>query len=136
MTNLGDNAEFVPFKEGLFIVENGRPLLLGNKCSGCGQIYFPARTHCLDCFETNMESVKIGSKGTLYSFTVVHMPSPHFAPPYTVGWIDVTEGIRVFSPILIKEGEKLQVGMKMELEVDELWKETEKSVVGYRYKSC
>jgi len=134
MNDLGNKDAFAPFREGLFTAEDGRARLIGNKCSGCGQIYFPARTYCLECFDAEMERVKIGSEGTLYSFTVVHMPSPHFVPPYMVGWIDVTEGIRVFSPIMINEGETLKIGMKMKLEIDELWKETKKSVAGYRYR--
>ena len=128
--------EAVPIREGLFIVENDRAFLLGNKCITCGQIYFPARPLCYECFSESLEPIRLAAEGTLYSYTVAYMPSSHFIPPYTAGWIDVAEGIRVFSPILVKEGQTLEVGMKMELTIDELWQEREKSVVGYKYRPC
>ena len=81
-----------------------------------------------------MEAIKLGNRGKLYSFTTSHMPASHFHPPYTVGWIDLAEGIRIFSPILAKEGQELQIGMEMELVIDELWQEGNRRIVGYKYR--
>jgi len=124
----------VPFREGLFLMEDERAFLLGNKCATCGQIYFPSRPFCFECFGEAMNPIRLGAQGTLYSYTVSYMPSAHFTPPYTAGWIDVVEGIRVFAPIRVKEGQTLDIGMKMELVIDELWQEGERSVVGYLYR--
>jgi uncharacterized OB-fold protein len=42
--------------------------------------------------------------------------------------------VRVFAPLVIEEEAQLIIGMKMELLVAELWREGEKSVVGYKYR--
>jgi len=127
-------TEAVPFREGLFVVEDNRAFLLGNKCEACGQIYFPSRPFCFECLGERLEATRFGAQGTLYSFTVSYMPSAHFTPPYTAGWIDAAEGIRIFAPVRVKEGEPLDIGMRMELVIDELWQEGERSVVGYLYR--
>jgi uncharacterized OB-fold protein len=81
-----------------------------------------------------METIKLGRRGKLYSFTTSHMPSTHFRPPYTVGWIDLAEGIRIFSAIKRTEGQELQIGMEMGLVIDELWQEPDRRIVGYKYQ--
>jgi hypothetical protein len=81
-----------------------------------------------------METIKLGRRGKLYSFTTSHMPSAHFQPPYTVGWIDLAEGIRILSPIEKTEGQELQIGMEMELVIDKLWQEGNRRAVGYKYR--
>jgi uncharacterized OB-fold protein len=51
-----------------------------------------------------------------------------------VGWVDLAEGPRIFSPIENREGRELVVGSEMELLVDALWQEGEKRVIGYRFR--
>ena len=126
--------DHIHFREGLFLQEGDRAYLIGNRCEDCGQVFFPSRAFCFHCSSQRMESIKLGSRGKLYSFTTSHMPSTHFQPPYTVGWIDLREGIRIFSPIKKTEGQELQIGMEMELVIDELWQEANRRVVGYQYR--
>jgi len=128
------NSKKLPFREGLFIEESNKAYLIGNKCESCGRIFYPSRPFCFDCSGTKMQKAKFGNKGKLYSFTICHMPSLHFEAPYTVGWIDVDEGIRIFAPIKISENQSVEVGMDMELVIDELWQEEDKSVAGYRFR--
>jgi uncharacterized protein len=127
-------SDTVPFREGLFLEEKGDVCLTGNRCRGCGQIYFPARSLCFNCFDEDLESIGFGREGTLYSYTVSHMPSTRFAAPYYAGWVDVSEGIRVFAPLVAEEGVQLKVGLRMGLIIDELWREGERRVVGYKYR--
>jgi len=126
--------ERVPFREGLFGVEEDKVFLIGNKCPACGQTYFPSKLFCLECFNENLESVRIGARGSLYSYTVAYMPSAHSIPPYAAGWIDLDEGIRVFAPIEVAEGQTVKIGMEMELVIDELWREGETCFTCYRYR--
>lgn len=124
--------QIVPFREGLFVKESNGVFLIGNRCEICGQIFFPSRPFCFDCLSDRMELSKLGKKGKLYSYTTSYMPSLHFAPPYTVGWIDLAKGIRIFAPIEVSEGQNLEMGMDVELVIDELWQEEDKIVVGYK----
>jgi uncharacterized protein len=124
----------IPIGEGLFVQEADQAYLMGNRCQECGQVFFPSRPFCFSCSSARMEKVKLGDRGKLYSFTIAHMPSTHFQPPYAVGWIDLEEGLRVFSPIRKTEGQVLRIGMEMELVIDKLWQEGDKRVVGYQYR--
>ena len=124
----------VPFKEGLFEEFSGGGVLKGCRCKQCGEIIYPIRNVCLNCYNRDLEKLDLSRKGKLYSFTIVHMPSEHFQPPYAIGWIELPEGIRVFSQIRGWEERPLKTGMDMELSIEKLWDEEEKEVIGYTFR--
>jgi len=124
----------VPFREGLFEKVSGEWTLVGGRCRQCGQIFFPNREWCLNCSSRDLERANLGRKGKLYSFTIVHMPSEHFEPPYAVGWIELPEGMRIFSQIRRWREHPLKIGMDMELAFEKLWDEEEKEIIGYTFR--
>lgn len=124
----------VPFREGLFEETDGHGALLGARCPSCGRIIFPRRETCLDCPGQEMEPVRLGQKGKLYTYTVVHMPSQHFPPPYAVGWVELPEGVRVFSQIRGWQEHPLKTGMDMELHFERLWEDEEGEIIGYVFR--
>jgi uncharacterized OB-fold protein len=105
--------------------------LLGNKCRSCGQIFFPKAQFCLNCDGNQMEEIPLSRKGKLYSYTIGRMPSMHFEAPYGLGYVDLPEGIRIFSPLAMVEDKPFKVGMEMEVISDKLWQEGGKLVGGY-----
>lgn len=125
--------ESVPLREGLFVEEFNKAFLLGSRCEICGRISLPANAFCLDCFSEKVKVVRLPNKGKLISFTTAHMPLAHFEPPYTVGWIDL-EGIRIFAPIKVEKGQDIEIGMEVELVIDELWEEDGKKVMGPKFR--
>ena len=124
----------VPFKEGLFEEISGKWTLIGCRCKHCGQVFFPRRDVCLNCLSPEVERLNLGSKGKLYSFTIVHMPSEHFQPPYAVGWIQLPDCIRIFSPLRGWQEHPLKIGMDMQMSVEKLWDEGKKEVTGYIFR--
>jgi uncharacterized OB-fold protein len=124
----------VPFREGLFEETSGKGSLIGARCLQCGQIIFPRRETCLNCLGQDLEPVHLSRKGKLYSYTIVHMPSEHFKPPYAIGWIELPEGIRIFSQIRDWQEQHLKTGMDMELHFEKLWDEEDKEVIGYVFR--
>jgi uncharacterized OB-fold protein len=124
----------VPFKEGLFEEVAGKWVLKGCRCRQCGEIIYPIRNVCLNCSNRDLEMLDLSRKGKLYSFTIVHMPSEHFQPPYAIGWIELPEGIRIFSQIRGWEEHPLKTGMDMELSIEKLWDEEEREVIGYTFR--
>jgi uncharacterized OB-fold protein len=124
----------VPFKEGLFEEVSGEGVLKGCRCKQCGEIIYPIRNVCLNCNNRDLERLDLSRKGKLYSFTIVHMPSEHFQPPYAIGWIELPEGIRIFSQIRGWEEHPLRTGMDMELSIEKLWDEEEKEMIGYTFR--
>lgn len=124
----------VPIREGLFETGPDGIQLIGNKCSSCSQLFFPKVTICLNCFSENLQEVRLSKKGYLYSYTIGHMPSTHFSPPYAVGYIDLPEGVRIFAPLKIFEEKPFEVGMEMEAVLENLWEDEEgKEVLGYLF---
>lgn len=119
--------------EKLYVLENNEAFLVGNQCESCGQISIAVGTKCVDCGNVSLKKIKFGKKGVLYSFVVSQMPSSNFNPPYTAGWIDVAEGIRIFAPLRMNNGDKYTIGMPVVLNIGELWKEKGKAVSGPYY---
>ena len=124
----------VPFREGLFNKADGKWTLVGARCKQCGQIIFPRREACLNCLGQDLEVTYLSQKGTLYTYTIVHMPSEHFEPPYAVGWIELPEGVKIFSQIRGWQETPLKIGMDMELHFENLWEEEDKAVIGYVFR--
>jgi uncharacterized OB-fold protein len=125
--------ERVPFAAGLFVEDNGGALL-ATKCSSCGRVFFPAREHCLSCGSHELEQIRLTDRPRLYTFTVVQMPVHHFTPPFTLGWVEFPEGVRVMSQIRNPENLTLKIGMALRVVIDTLWQEKDKAVIGYRFE--
>jgi len=126
-------AEKVPIREGIFTESSEGVRLLASKCNSCGQVHFPGVQLCLNCISENLEVISLSQRGKLYSYTISRVPSAHFEPPYAVGFIDLAEGVRVFSPLDMVEDRPFKVGMEMEARLETLWQEGDKQVVGYRF---
>jgi uncharacterized OB-fold protein len=126
--------DVVPVLEGTFVqdAEGGR--IHGNKCKSCGHIYFPKAQFCFECFNRSMEEIVLSRHGKLYTYTIGRMASTHFQPPYAIGLVDMPEGVRVFAPLKKTEDETFKIGMEMELVIEELWREDDKQVIGYKFK--
>ena len=124
----------VPFKEGLFEDVGGRPALIGSRCRACGQVFFPSKPVCLNCQSTDLELVHLSRDGKLYTYTTVYLPSEHFPPPYAVGWIELPEGIRVFSQVRGWQERPLKIDMDMRMTIEKLWQDGDREVIGYVFR--
>ncbi|RJL26633.1 Zn-ribbon domain-containing OB-fold protein [Bailinhaonella thermotolerans] len=71
------------------------------RCGGCrGFVHFP-EAECPFCGDSNLAYEVVQGKGAVHTFTVVHRAFvPGLAPPYTVAWIDLDAGARVFGGVL------------------------------------
>lgn len=123
----------VPVREGIFRDTPEGGVLVGQRCTACGQVHFPGGRMCLSCLGESLEPVDLSREGTLFCETTVHMKTAHFNPPYSVGYIALPEGLKVFAPLRSVEGKSFQVGMPMRVELAPMWEEDGKSVVAYRF---
>jgi uncharacterized OB-fold protein len=128
------SKERVPFREGLFTEEKDGGELLASKCKSCGQIYFPPRKRCIECYGQQMEEIKLSKTGKLYTYTIVHMPVQNYKPPFALAWLELPEGVRVFSQVKGWENTQLKIGMDMKIVIDTLWENEEKEVYGYKFE--
>lgn len=66
--------------------------LVGQRCPECRKVYVPPRGACPRCGVPTTGEVEVADTGTLYSFTVVHIPIPgsELTPPFVTGivWLD------------------------------------------------
>ena len=123
-----------PIREGYFIEEKGSAWLVGTRCRKCGQVYFPPCDRCSECYVTEMEEMKLGAYGKLYTYTIVHMPVSNYKPPFALAWVELPEGVRVFTQLKDWENTELKIGMDVNLVIDTLWEDEEKEVYGYKYR--
>ena len=124
----------VHFKEGLFEEVDGTPALIGSKCQACGQVLFPAQPVCLNCLSADVKTMHLSREGQLYTYTTVYMASEHFPPPYAVGWIEMPEGLRIFTQIRGWQAQPLKIGMKMQMSVEPLWQDGDNEVIGFVFR--
>jgi uncharacterized protein len=80
---------------GLYDPTTDAPSLTGSRCRACGRVAFPAITiGCDQCGaeESSLESVALGSSGTLYSFATVFLHQGDLDPPFTIGEVQLDAG--------------------------------------------
>ena len=123
-----------PLNAGLFEEVDGSPALIGSKCRACGQVLFPAQTVCLNCLSADVKPIHLGREGQLYTYTTVYMASEHFPPPYAVGWIEMPEGLRIFTQLRGWQAQPLKIGMKMQMSVEPLWQDGDNEVIGFVFR--
>ena len=137
----GLNGEILPFRDGLFeLDEKGTGCLIANRCQRCHITFFPKRDFCIKCFEGDqLEEMKLGTRGTLHTFSVVYRTIPDFPTPYIIGYVDLQrEGVRIFAPIDDCEPGDLEIGMEMELvfgrRVKKPEDEDDKRLLAYKFR--
>ncbi len=72
--------------------------LAGLRCHACGRVSFPARAHCPHCLEeTRVERTPLSRRGRLFALTTAEVGVPSIETPYSFGFVDLPEGVRVFA---------------------------------------
>ena len=96
--------------------------LLGSRCIQCGSHTFGTVPSCQACYSTEVEPVDLGAEGTLYSYTVVRTPPPGWQGevPYLLGQVELPQGPHVVSQVVDCPPERVRIGMKMLLHLDEV----------------
>jgi uncharacterized OB-fold protein len=131
----------VAIEDGFFTVPDDpteAPRLLGSRCQSCGEVFYPRRFVCAKCLHEGTDDLELGPRGTLYTWTYVHVPlfakKDGSVDAYGVGQIDLPEGPRV-QAILVGGPDDFAIGMELQLELEELGPDKEgNDVVIYRFK--
>jgi benzoylsuccinyl-CoA thiolase BbsA subunit len=89
------------FHSDLFEVpqDGSPPYLKGYRCKKCGQLDFPKLSLCANCWGEEFEMVALSKTGELYSYAEILVGQPGMETPYTIGYIDLPEKIRVFAQL-------------------------------------
>jgi uncharacterized OB-fold protein len=94
---LTDLAELV--RAPISANSDGAPFLVGSHCKSCGATHFPRRLICFECRSTELQEQLLSRRAIVYSWTTVRVSSSR-PTPYTVGYVDLPEGVRVFTTLL------------------------------------
>jgi uncharacterized OB-fold protein len=62
-----------------------------------------------------MNPVRLSREGTLYSWSVVHVAPKGWKVPYIAAYVDLPEGVRVFTHVVGADAKKLAMDMKVRL---------------------
>lgn len=124
-------------EEGWFRDFGEGPTLAGGRCEACGKLSFPVKRVCPACFDERQREVPLSRKGTLHTFAVSHMGPPGIDKPYVIGFVDLPEGIKLFS--LLTQCEPwdavLSIGMEMEMVLEGIGRDGDgNEVVGYKFR--
>lgn len=118
----GEGRSLPLFAPGIVeIAEGGEPRLVGARCPACGGFFFPHPARCRRCLGA-VEGCPVGSRGTLYSYTIIRTRAPLGLPePYGIGYVDLAEsGLRVFGLLDPTALDGLRIGGPVRLAVGPL----------------
>lgn len=104
-------------EEPAFEIQQGAVLLKGSRSRATGSLAFPRRDVSLDGGLRDLEPVLFGPRGKLYSFATVHVSSTR-PTPYTIGYIDFDNGVRVLANVEAAPGQTLICDQTVELRAD------------------
>lgn len=129
---MGENSRLI--NEKWFTQTPQGLALAGSRCRSCGRVYFPRKRVCPQCFQIDqMEEVALSRRGRLYTFTVAEAGPPGFPVPYAFGYVDLPEGVRVFS-LLEGDPEALEIGMELEMAVGPIREENGMAIIAYKFR--
>ena len=75
----------------------GGPRLIASECRACHHRLFPTAAVCPNCMSEDMAPLPLSREGKVYSFTVLRQSPPGFDNPSVIAYIDMPEGVRIFT---------------------------------------
>jgi uncharacterized OB-fold protein len=90
---------------------------------------------CSRCLAGELEVAPLSSRGTVYTYTVVHQAPPGFEAPYALAYVDLPEGVRVLGQIAGVEAETVRIGLEVELSLEPFGEDDQgQELIGYRFR--
>ncbi|MDD5190541.1 MAG: Zn-ribbon domain-containing OB-fold protein [Dehalococcoidales bacterium] len=108
----------IPVMRFLKLSEDAKTgVFLGKKCRTCGEFYVGFPIFCLKCSSTDLAPVELSKEGTLRTYTVIYTPPAGWqgAVPYTLGDVDLAEGVSLLAEVIDLPKEDIKIGMKMRM---------------------
>lgn len=115
---------------------NGEYRLVGTRCNHCGKTSFPVKPHCPACHEKEQQEVPLSRSGILHTFAQSVMGPRDLPKPYLIGFIDLPEGIKLYSILADCDpwDEVLKIGMEMTMEIAPIKTDAAgNKILGYRF---
>lgn len=80
------------------------------KCTSCGTVQVPPAYSCVSCKSEKLEETQIPGKGTIYTYSTVHIPLATLEreAPYTVAIVEIEGGCRITGRVIASPEEPLK----------------------------
>lgn len=111
------------------------PRLIGSRCKQCDNHVFPFTKGCARCTGTEMERVRLGTRGKLWAWTIQGFPpkappylgeaDPAKFRPYGVGYVELPGQVKVEARLTESDPSKLKTGLAMQLTLVPLRKDAD-----------
>ena len=110
----------LPFTISSFYRFVSEKRLMAAKCNECGTVLLPPKPMCTECLSTNLKWIELEGAGKLLSYTVIHIAPEQFQSlaPYSVGIIELKNGLRLPGMISCVKPEEIRVGMNLKVDYD------------------
>jgi len=111
--------------------------LVGQKCKGCGQVFFPKRLVCPECGGEAFDEELMPEKGKIVSYTTVHI-GPKFLEndtPYVLAIIEFNNGVRVTTQVVDTDPNEVKTGKEVKFVFRKLKDEGKTGIIVYGYKA-
>lgn len=108
----------VPAVHFLRFDERGEPFLVGSRCQDCGAVTAGERIACPCCTARDrMESIRLGERGTVYTYTIVHRSFPGVKTPFVAVVVDLHGGGSIKGTLLDVAPDPAAVAYDMPVDV-------------------
>ena len=91
------------------------------QCADCNTVVFTPRILCTSCGSSNLTWKDSKGEGKVYTYTVVRQNrNPAFAPlgAYVLAWIDLDEGFRMLTNVIVEGDPTQNVKIGQRVKVD------------------
>jgi len=93
----------------------GTVRIVASECADCGKRVFPPTDVCPECMSETVRPLRLGTRGTLYSWSVVHAAPKGWTLPFVAAYVDMPEGVRVFAHMVDVDPKALRMDMPVEV---------------------
>ena len=115
---MSDNP--LPFTISSFYRFVSEKRLMAAKCNECGTVLLPPKPMCTKCLSTHLKWIELEGAGKLLSYTVIHIAPEQFQSitPYSVGIVELQNGLRLPGMIRDVDPKEIRVGMDLKIDFD------------------
>jgi uncharacterized OB-fold protein len=127
----------VPMAEIIGFAPDGAPYLHGLRCSSCGVVSPGRRLACPSCLATSgLEPAKLGNRGTIFAFTIVHRSFPGVPVPLISAVVRLDSGAHVRGNIegLAPQPDAVLACAKVEVEFDTITADDGTPLIRYVFR--
>jgi uncharacterized protein len=128
-----DQVSPAPFRADALEIDGDLVHLIGSSCDSCGAHAFPPRQVCASCRSAELRRVRLSGMGSLYTYAIVRQAPKQFPTPYIIGYVDLDEGVRVFTRVATSSEQDLRTGMRMTLKAAPLPSDSGGHTVAYAF---